>query len=135
LRTPAHAKVLSADGDTVIFCIRDDRRKELEAAGAQVEVMPAQDGRVDIRAVLENLAQRQVNDVLVEAGPTLAGSMLEAGVVDELVIYQAPHIMGSNTHGMFSTPAWSALGQRMALKILDTRQIGPDIRITARPAI
>jgi diaminohydroxyphosphoribosylaminopyrimidine deaminase/5-amino-6-(5-phosphoribosylamino)uracil reductase len=83
--------------------------------------------------MLADLASREVNDVLVEAGPTLSGSLLEAKLVDELVIYQAPHIMGSETRGMVTTPAWRSLQQRLELEILDIRKIGVDIRIVARP--
>ena len=76
-------------------------------------------------------AEREVNDVLVEAGPRLAGYLLEKDLVDELVIYQSPHIMGSNTRGMFTTPTWSALADRRTLDIRDVRRVGADTRITA----
>jgi diaminohydroxyphosphoribosylaminopyrimidine deaminase/5-amino-6-(5-phosphoribosylamino)uracil reductase len=133
LRIPPGANVLGRNGNAVIFCICDDRPTELRDAGAHIEVMPAKDGRVDLHTVLRNLGERRINDLLVEAGPTLSGSFLTAGLVDELVIYQAPHIMGSNTRGMFTTPGWSELSQRMSMTILDTRQVGPDFRIIARP--
>jgi diaminohydroxyphosphoribosylaminopyrimidine deaminase/5-amino-6-(5-phosphoribosylamino)uracil reductase len=58
--------------------------------------------------------------------------MLEKDLVDELVIYQSPHIMGSNTRGMFNTPSWSALADRRTLDITDVRRVGSDTRITAR---
>ena len=77
---------------------------------------------------------RGVNDVLVEAGPELAGSMIEAELVDELVIYQAPHIMGSETRPMFSTPALTALAERIELEIADVERVGPDMKIIARVA-
>ena len=63
-----------------------------------------------------------------KSGPTLAGSLVSAGVVDELVIYQAPHIMGSQTRGMFLTPGWQNLDQRLALDIVDIRKVGSDIQ-------
>jgi diaminohydroxyphosphoribosylaminopyrimidine deaminase/5-amino-6-(5-phosphoribosylamino)uracil reductase len=96
--------------------------------------MTAIGGQTDLRSVLRTLAEREINDVLVEAGPTVAGSLLAAGLVDELVIYQAPHMMGSETRGMISTPEWQTLEQRLALDIVDVRKLGPDIRILARPA-
>ena len=71
--------------------------------------------------------------MLVEAGPVLAGDLLDAGLIDELVIYQAPHMMGSETRGMITTPAWLALRDRQSLEIVDVRMLGQDIRITARP--
>jgi len=87
-----------------------------------------------VRQVLADLADREVNDLLVEAGPAVSGHLLLRGLVDELVIYQAPHIMGSETQAMFRTPEWSRLADRQALDIVDLRRVGCDIRITARPA-
>jgi diaminohydroxyphosphoribosylaminopyrimidine deaminase/5-amino-6-(5-phosphoribosylamino)uracil reductase len=81
--------------------------------------------------VLAKLASLQVNDLLVEAGATLAGAMLAAGHVDELVIYQAPHIMGSATISMFNTPTWTDLADRKSLEFSDVRRVGNDTRITA----
>lgn len=134
LRMPSAARMLSLDGDTVVYCVDDAEREELEAAGAIVtKVERSGDGRVVLRDVLRDLAvNRDVNDVLVEAGPELAGSMIEAELVDELVIYQAPHIMGSETKPMFSTPALTALAERIELEIADVQRIGPDMKIIAR---
>ena len=64
--------------------------------------------------------------------PELAGALITDDLVDELVIYQAPHIMGSETKGMFRTPNWKSLSDRRSLDIIDTCQVGPDTRITAR---
>ncbi len=134
LRMPAAARMLNLEGETVVYCVDDVDREELEAAGAIVtKVERSGDGRVVLRDVLRDLAvNRDVNDVLVEAGPELAGSMIEAELVDELVIYQAPHIMGSETRPMFSTPALTALAERIELEIDDVQRIGPDMKIIAR---
>jgi diaminohydroxyphosphoribosylaminopyrimidine deaminase/5-amino-6-(5-phosphoribosylamino)uracil reductase len=91
----------------------------------------AEDGRVDVVAVLQELAARGVNEVLVEAGPRLAGYLLDADIVDELVIYQAPHIMGSRTRRLADTPSWVSLADRKSLTVSDVRRIGDDTRITA----
>ncbi|HSM31017.1 MAG TPA: dihydrofolate reductase family protein, partial [Woeseiaceae bacterium] len=72
------------------------------------------------------------NDVLVEAGPGVSGHLLSRRLVDELVIYQAPHIMGSETKPMFRTPGWTQLADRLALDVIDVRRVGRDIRMTAR---
>ncbi|MGI9205993.1 MAG: bifunctional diaminohydroxyphosphoribosylaminopyrimidine deaminase/5-amino-6-(5-phosphoribosylamino)uracil reductase RibD [Woeseiaceae bacterium] len=133
LRMPPSARMLSLKGETLVFCIADENRSPLEDHGAEVVMLRAQDGRPDLTSVLEHLGKRGINDVLVEAGPTLAGGILTHGLVDELVIYQAPHIMGSETRGMVATPMWHALNQRLDLEILDTRRIGADLRITAKP--
>lgn len=132
LRMPLAAEMLALPGATLVYCIDDRRRGPLEEAGALVVRVPERGGQVDPAAVLADLAGRDVNEVLVEAGPTLSGCLIETGVVDELVIYQAPHIMGSETLGMFATPAWTELAQRRGLEILDVRRVGADTRVTAR---
>jgi diaminohydroxyphosphoribosylaminopyrimidine deaminase/5-amino-6-(5-phosphoribosylamino)uracil reductase len=106
LQMPASARMLDLPGATIVFCTHDRNRKALEAAGASVQLVAGQDKATDLAAVMGKLADLEINDVLVEAGPTLAGSMLASGLVDELVIYQAPHIMGSESRGMFVTPGW-----------------------------
>lgn len=133
LRMPRSARMLRLPGQTIVFCTADGNRAALEEAGASVHVVGARDAEVDLGEVLKTLAGLGVNDVLVEAGQTLAGSFLTSGLVDELVIYQSPHIMGSETQGMFSTPGWKEMSQRMQLDISDVRRVGADMRITARP--
>jgi diaminohydroxyphosphoribosylaminopyrimidine deaminase/5-amino-6-(5-phosphoribosylamino)uracil reductase len=134
LRMPLSARMLTLPGDTAIFCVDDSNRPALENAGASIHAVSDRNGNTDLDAVLEKLAELEINDVLAEAGHTLAGSMLASGVVDELVIYQSPHIMGSQTQGMFTTPAWQQMSQRMQLDIVDVRRVGTDTRITARPS-
>jgi len=133
LRMPGSACMLGLDGETLIFCVEDSRRANLEAMGATVYKCAGENGRVDLQQVLATLATLEVNDVLVETGPILAGEMLGQNLVDELVIYQAPHIMGSETRGMFNTPGWTKLMNRSELTVTDVRQIGNDTRITATP--
>ena len=132
LRMPLSAEMLALPGETLIYCGDNSKQQALVAAGAEVIAGGHQDGLVDVRAVLEDLARREINDVLVEAGPVLAGNLLVNNLVDELVIYQAPHIMGSETMGMFETPTWTRLSDRKSLEITATRRVGPDTRITAR---
>lgn len=134
LRISPQARLLSLPGETVVFCTDDSRKSPLEQAGARVIRVPAGPGGVDLPTVLATLAREfQTNDLLAEAGAVLAGSLLAAGLADELVIYQAPHIMGSETRGMFETPRWRALGDGPRLTVVDVRRIGEDTRITARP--
>ncbi|NIV18279.1 MAG: bifunctional diaminohydroxyphosphoribosylaminopyrimidine deaminase/5-amino-6-(5-phosphoribosylamino)uracil reductase RibD [Woeseiaceae bacterium] len=133
LRMPLSAEMLALPGSTLLYCVNDSNRDALVQAGAEVVRVDEQDGQVSIAAVLRDLASREINDVLVEAGPTLAGGLLEAEYVDELVIYQAPHIMGSETMRMFRTPHWTELGDRLELNIIEVAQIGDDTRIVARP--
>lgn len=132
LRMPMSASMLCLPGTTLIYCVDDSRRESLENAGAEVVKIESTGADVDINAVLDDLGARAVNDVLVEAGPTLAGRLIAAEVADELVIYQAPHIMGSETNTMFRTPAWTELTNRKTLEFTDVRRVGADTRITGR---
>ena len=134
LRMPLSSEMLVLPGSTLIYCIADDNRQPLIDAGAEIVRVDADDGQVDVRAVLQDLARREVNDLLVEAGPALAGSLIGNGLIDELVIYQSPHIMGSETMGMFKTPTWTELADRKTLNITDVRRVGTDTRITAQVA-
>ncbi len=132
LRMPLSAGMLAMPGTTVVYCTDDAERQPLFDAGAHVVRVKCAAGVLDVQQVLADLAAREVNDVLVEAGPTVSGHLLSQRLVDELVIYQAPHIMGSETKPMFSTPEWTRLANRLALDIVDMRRVGPDIRVTAR---
>ena len=131
LRMPLAASMLTLSGTTLICCTGNADAHALQKTNAEVMSFPAIDNRVDVDAVLKELAARGVNDVLVEAGPGLAGHLLERGLLDELVIFQAPNIMGSQTMGMVMTPSWSSLADRKSLTITDVRRIGSDTRITA----
>ncbi len=133
LRMPASSRMLTLPGKTAVFCTDDSNGRKLLAAGAFIYVVAAGQGGVDLAAVMKKQADLEINELLVEAGPTLAGSLIDSGLVDELVIYQAPHIMGSETRPMFSTPEWKSIGQRMNVKITDVRNVGADLKITATP--
>jgi len=132
LRLPSTARMLTLPGETLVCCTAGHDDAPLRDAGASVQEFGAHGDVVNVFEVLAALAEREISDVLVEAGPQLAGYLLEKDLIDELVIYQSPHIMGSNTRGMFTTPTWSALADRRTLDITDTRRVGSDTRITAR---
>lgn len=132
LRMPPDSKMLGLPGDTLVCCTHGQDASSLERAGAEVQAFGAHGDGVNVFEVLAALGEREINDVLVEAGPRLSGYLVEKGLADELVIYLAPHIMGSETRGMFATPHWLALGDRKAVEIIDLRRIGDDMKITAR---
>lgn len=132
LRMPATAKMLSLPGATLVCCTGDHDATGLKEAGAEVRDFGAHGSVVNVFEVLAALGEREINDVLVETGPLLAGYLLQKDLVDELVIYQSPHIMGSNTRGMFNTPSWATLADRRTLDVTDVRRVGIDTRITAR---
>jgi diaminohydroxyphosphoribosylaminopyrimidine deaminase/5-amino-6-(5-phosphoribosylamino)uracil reductase len=132
LRMPVTAEMLSLPGSTLVCCTGDYDATGLEDAGAEVRNFGAHGSIVNVFEVLAALSEREINDVLVEAGPQLSGYLLEKDLVDELVIYQSPHIMGSNTRRMFDTPNWTVLADRRTLDITDVRRVGADTRITAK---
>lgn len=136
LSTPADAKILAAAGQTVIFTASSSEsvKKMLEKTGVKVVYLPNRERRIDLNAMCQYLAQEhQVNELLLETGATLGGSMLREGLIDELIIYMAPILMGNKARGLFDLPHLELLEQKIALKIKDLRAVGCDWRITAQP--
>ncbi len=136
LRLPVTARMLGLPGRTLVFTAAPagPAWDALAVAGAALERVPAGTGGLDLAAVMAGLAEAQINDVLVEAGPTLAGAFLEAGLVDELVVYLAPSIIGDGGRPLLAMPGLTRFADRRALSIVDMRAVGGDWRVTARPA-
>jgi len=134
LRIPLDAKLLQQPGETLIFSCCDDAEKisSLNDAGADVVVLAGDQPALE--AVLAELALRQINEVLVEAGAILNGQLVQQGLIDELVIYMAPVLMGDSAKGLFHLPALQAMADKYAWDISDIRAVGKDWRITARPS-
>jgi len=128
------ARMLSLSGKTLVATAAADtgQAAALTRIGAEVIVLRAGDDRVDLPELMRNLAEREVNELLVEAGANLCGSLLQAGLVDELVVYLAPHLLGSAARGLFNIPVLDSMQSRIALDIQDVRAVGKDWRITAR---
>ncbi len=133
LETPPAARILEG-GHALVATASEDAAKTaaLCAAGAEVVVLPNPQGKVDLPGLLQALAERGVNELHVEAGHKLNGSLLREGWVDELLIYFAPTLLGSGRE-MFPLPELTDLAGRRDLKIVDLRRVGSDIRILARP--
>jgi diaminohydroxyphosphoribosylaminopyrimidine deaminase/5-amino-6-(5-phosphoribosylamino)uracil reductase len=144
LVTPPGARTLTLPGEVVIFTADAGAAQAgaLIAAGArleQVSVAPRRERvdaepRLDLAAVLARLAALEVNSVWVEAGPTLSGALLEAGLVDELIIYFAPQLLGDSARGMLTLTPLASLAERYELSVDDIRFVGRDLRLTARPS-
>ena len=132
LDMPLTAKILEGD-PPLILTVSDDaaRRAALEARGAEV-VRVAGEGKSDLAAVAKVLGEHRFNEVTAETGGKLMGSLLAAGVVDELVIYYAPVILGDKSQAMFVLPEWTRLEEALRPRVVEVRNIGPDIRVTAR---
>ncbi len=135
LRTPAGARLFSLPGPTVMACggaVDPARVAALEAVGARVVQFAEPHGLVDLHALMAWFAAQEVNEVLLEAGPTLAGAALTAGLVDELILYLAPHLMGDGARGLFRLPGLEHMEHRIPLHIQEVRRVGPDLRLTLR---
>ncbi len=132
LRMPLSAKILH--GGVLIYTVTQAAEKiaELEKLGATVCVLDGVQGRVDLPAMLRDLAQRGINEVLVEAGSVLNGALLQAGLVDELVLYFAPQLLGDMARGMAALGELSSLTQRVELRWQDVRRVGNDLRILVK---
>jgi diaminohydroxyphosphoribosylaminopyrimidine deaminase/5-amino-6-(5-phosphoribosylamino)uracil reductase len=113
---------------------RARRAQALQDAGAEVMVQNNASARVDLGGLMTELAAREINELLVEAGASLCGALLRAGLVNELLLYYAPHIMGDGERGMFQIGPLAEMRDRIALDVTDMRRIGRDLRIIARPA-
>ena len=98
-----------------------------------IAVPRAADGGLALDQVLEQLAQRQVNEVLVECGPRLAGAWLRSGLVDEVIAYLAPQLLGHEARPFALLPGLESLAQRIELRFIETRVVGDDLRLTLRP--
>jgi len=134
LETPVTARVLQ-QGGVLIAAAQEarDRMCALEDKGAEIVVLPNAAGKVELIDLFRELARRGMNEVHVEAGWKLNGSLLNEGVVDELVLYFAPCLLGDAAQGMFNLPELADLAARRNLKIHDMRMIGTDLRLLARP--
>jgi len=136
LDVPLEAKILKG-APPIIFTVSSDakKRRALEALGAEVvpaPIDPAKPGKTDLAAIARDLAARGCNEVTVETGAKLNGSLIAAGVIDEIVLYLAPKLMGNSAQGLFELPAFARLEEALEPRIVDVRFVGPDLRITAR---
>ena len=133
LRTPPGARMLADERGVVIVHggIMPGREPDLVHAGAELwQVALGDDGHVAPAAVLEALATAEINEVLVEAGPRLSGAWVQAGLVDELVIYLAPHLMGHEGRPLLTLAGLEVMSERLPLSWRDQRRVGEDLRLT-----
>jgi diaminohydroxyphosphoribosylaminopyrimidine deaminase/5-amino-6-(5-phosphoribosylamino)uracil reductase len=133
LETPLTARVLEG-GNVLVAAAREhrDRIAALEERGAEVVILPNAAGKVELPDLFRELARRELNEIHVEAGQKLNGSLLGEGMVDELVIYLAPSVIGDAARGMFNLPELTDLSGARRLAIRDLRLIGDDVRVVAR---
>lgn len=136
LDTPPNARILDAPGAVLILTAATSAmtRAALEQRGARVEsIERAATGGLDLRAVIRRLGSLEANEVWIECGPRLAGALVDARVVDELVVYVAPTLLGNDARGMFDLPPLVSLAARRQWTFTDVQRVGDDVRIQARP--
>ena len=132
LATVARGRVREGDAPTLYLHAPDIKPpRELVADRAPVAV---KGGMFDLPAVLALLAQREINEVHVETGATLAGGLLKAGLVDELLLYVAPVLLGDTARPLFGGLGFTEMAQTLHLRTVDSRRVGEDLRLRLRPA-
>lgn len=128
LRMPTTAQILN-EGKVLLFTacermVRDD---------IETIVLPAPNNQVDLSGMLAVLAKREINEVMVEAGAVLNGALLRSQLIDEMIFYVAPKLMGDTARAVFHLPGMEHMTQNIQLHITDIRAVGNDWRITAKP--
>ncbi|HCA22822.1 MAG TPA: bifunctional diaminohydroxyphosphoribosylaminopyrimidine deaminase/5-amino-6-(5-phosphoribosylamino)uracil reductase RibD [Pseudomonas sp.] len=132
-RVPLEQRFFREAGPSlVISTSAEQAADDYLAAGSELLAVPGADGKVDLQAVLQILAERGCNEVLVEAGAGLSGAFWRAGLVDELIVYMAPRLLGSQARPLMQLP-FESMSEAMDVAVTDMRAIGQDWRITARP--
>jgi diaminohydroxyphosphoribosylaminopyrimidine deaminase/5-amino-6-(5-phosphoribosylamino)uracil reductase len=137
LRTPSDARLFSVGGEVLILTaltgLDETRAAALSARGARVETLPVDAQRVELPAVLARLGELEANEVLVEAGATLAGELLRQGHCDELLLYVAPKLLGARARGLVDLPPLQDLKEAPTFTLIETQTVGPDLRLRLRP--
>jgi len=133
LRTPPDAKVLDGTAPTLLCHAREVAVPAALAAGhARLLALPAAADGLDLEALCAALSREQCNEILVESGPRLAGALLRAGLLDELIVYMAPALLGDRARPLLELPL-DAMADKVSLRLEDVRRVGTDWRFTAVP--
>lgn len=140
-KMPVDAQIASLDGECIVFTtVNVENKKDYpftieQVAAEQVisEKVASKNKQIDLKLLLNNLAKKEINLLHVETGSILSGALLKNDLVDEIIIYMAPHIMGDGAKGLFHLPGLEQMKDRVSLSIKDVRSIGNDIRITVTP--
>lgn len=132
--TPADARIFGLSGKVMIAGLADASRPDALAEGsAEYLSLPARAGRLDLEVLLLELGKREINEVQVEAGATLCGALLQQGLVDELLIYQSPVLLGGGAVSPFAAPRLDKMVDRVHLEWIDSRRVGKDLRLRLKP--
>jgi diaminohydroxyphosphoribosylaminopyrimidine deaminase/5-amino-6-(5-phosphoribosylamino)uracil reductase len=133
LELPPDARVLAGGPLLLASAVADGAKAEaLRQRGAELLTLPDGTGRVDLAALMAELGRRGINELHVEGGRRLGGALMRAGLVDELLLYLAPCLIGDAARGMFDWPELGSLDGKQRLSISDLRLVGGDLRVLAR---
>ena len=137
LQTPPDAQILNGPGEVLLVCAKPAAARAGALTGKNIQVQALPDGRGgrDLHQVLALLALQECNEVLLECGATLAGAFVRANLVDELLVYMAPTIMGSSARPLLNLPDLVSMDMRLHWKTMDVCQLGDDLRLILRPAL
>lgn len=132
LTMPLTTKMKSLPGEVwILTCSIEKQKKiDLEDKGFKVFQLNDKQGRLDLYEVIAFLGQKQINNVLVEAGAILNGALLDADIVDEWIVYMAPCVLGDQGRGLFNLPAMQKMADKKQLQVAGVRQVGADLRLT-----
>jgi len=129
LKISEQAKMLKLAGDTLVYTCANSQEKAQKLENAGAKIITLQGKKLALKEVLQDLAKQQINEVHVEAGATLCGALLKEKLVDEIIIYMAPSIMGADARGLFNIPELNTMKDKIDLKIQDIRAVGDDWRL------
>lgn len=135
LRIPLNAKILNSPNDVIIYTCVSDNEKSAVLQKQNLEIVSTSmvNNSIDLDQVMSDLAKRGFNEVLVEAGSTLVGSLLDNKLIDEMHIYMAPHIMGDDSLGLAKITPIHSMQDRLCFEIFQTRKIGNDFKLILKP--
>ena len=137
LRTPPQARLLDGGGEVLILtaltAADDARAAALTARGARIESLPTVDGRLALPAVLDRLGELELNEILVEAGATLAGEFLRTSLADELLLYVGPRLLGPAARALVTLPELRRLHEAPTFTLIDMQLVGEDLRLRLQP--
>ena len=133
LRTPRDSRIFTTGGEVLILTEDATRGAPFAEIGVAVETIPAVAGRLDLASVIERLGELEANEVLVEAGPTLSGELLRQGLVDELLLYLAPKLLGPQGMPLVDLPELTDLQDALGFAVAGVQRLEDDLRLRLRP--
>ena len=133
LRTPRDSRLFATGGEVLILTEDATRGAAFAEMGVMVEAIPASHGRLDLSAAIDRMGELEVNELLVEAGPTLSGELLRQGLVDELLLYVAPKLLGPQGLPLVDLPELSDLQDALGFTVAGVQRLEDDLRLRLRP--